>query len=95
MEYSRTAAEFNRQVLHGGGLLGLPGEAAVARGLSMLGLREPQGMAHVEQALSVWRMRICGVRHRRHHLSGHAETAQTLFPSDVVGRRAKERGECR
>ena len=29
----------------------------------MPGLREPQGMAHVEQALSVWRMRIRGVRH--------------------------------
>ena len=34
----------------------------------MPGLREPQGMAHVEQALSVWRMRIRGVRHRGHYL---------------------------
>ena len=61
----------------------------------MPGLREPQGMAHVEQALSVRRMRIRGVRHRRHHLSGHSEAAPTLVPIDVVGRRAKERGECR
>jgi hypothetical protein len=58
-------------------------------------LREPQGMAHVEQALSVWRNRIRSVRRRWHHRSGHSEAAQTLVPSDVVGRRAKEWRECR
>ena len=45
--------------------MGLPGEAAVARGLPMPGLGEHPGVARAEHAFSVWRMRIRGVRHRR------------------------------
>jgi hypothetical protein len=41
-------------------------------------------MDHVKQALSEWRMEIRSVRHRWHHLSGHAETAPIQVPNDMV-----------
>ena len=91
--FPQESGRVRRPIRVGGGVLGLPGSAALARRIPLSDLRPPEGVASAPPAVRVCRLWPPDVRHGWDDLPGHPQPAHRLVSGDVGRHQSEDRDE--